>query len=106
MKEKDELVALIRELSDANGISGFEDDVVASIRKHTEGLGKQSQDSLLNFYLEDDRDESLPMVQLDCHILCVLNLLMEAMLQELLLQNRLTTCQKQKKKRLLMSRSS
>lgn len=67
MKEKDELVALIRELSDANGISGFEDDVVASIRKHTEGLGKQSQDSLLNFYLEDDRDKSLPLVQLDCH---------------------------------------
>ena len=65
--ENKEYISLISELSDANGISGFEDEVLEVIKKHTAGLGKGYRDSLLNYYLEDGRDPSLPLVQLDCH---------------------------------------
>lgn len=67
MKNKEDYVSLISELSNANGISGFEDEVLDVIRKHTDGSGKQSRDSLLNLYVEDGRDSSLPLVHLDCH---------------------------------------
>lgn len=67
MDKKEDYVSLISELSNANGISGFEDDVLEVIAKHTKGLGKGYRDSMLNYYLEDGRDSSLPLVHLDCH---------------------------------------
>ena len=65
--EKKEYISLISELSNANGVSGFEDDVLRVIERHTGDIGKGSRDSLLNYYVEDGRDPSLPLVQLDCH---------------------------------------
>ena len=58
----------IRRICDANGISGFEDEVVATIRTEAEGLGKIQEDSLLNLYLHrSGNDTNLPTVLLDAH---------------------------------------
>ena len=65
--ENKEYISLISDLSNANGVSGFEDEVLEVIKAHTDKLGKGSRDSLLNYYLEDGRDPSLPLVHLDCH---------------------------------------
>lgn len=67
MKENREYASLIASLSNANGVSGFEDEVLRVLEKESEGLGKRHRDSLLNYYIEDERDSSLPLVQLDCH---------------------------------------
>lgn len=67
MKENREYASLIASLSNANGVSGFEDEVLSVLEKESEGLGKRHRDSLLNYYIEDERDSSLPLVQLDCH---------------------------------------
>ena len=67
MKEDREYASLIASLSNANGVSGFEDEVLRVLEKESEGLGKRHRDSLLNYYIEDERDSSLPLVQLDCH---------------------------------------
>ncbi len=58
----------IRRICDANGISGFEDEVVATIRTEAEGLGKIQEDSLRNLYLHrSGNDTNLPTVLLDAH---------------------------------------
>jgi putative aminopeptidase FrvX len=58
----------IRRICDANGISGFEDEVVATIRTEAEGLGKIQEDSLRNLYLHrSGNDINLPTVLLDAH---------------------------------------
>ena len=67
MKENREYASLIASLSNANGVSGFEDEVLRVLEKESEGLGNRHRDSLLNYYIEDERDSSLPLVQLDCH---------------------------------------
>ena len=67
MKENREYASLIARLSNANGVSGFEDEVLEILCNESEGLGKRHRDSLLNYYIEDERDSSLPLVQLDCH---------------------------------------
>lgn len=67
MKENREYASLIASLSNANGVSGFEDEVLRVLEKESKGLGKRHRDSLLNYYIEDERDSSLPLVQLDCH---------------------------------------
>ena len=67
MKENREYASLIASLSNANGVSGFEDEVLRVLEKESEGLGKRHRDSLLNYYIEDERDSSLPLVLLDCH---------------------------------------
>ncbi|MEA4859249.1 putative aminopeptidase YsdC [bioreactor metagenome] len=58
----------IQSICDANGISGFEDEVVEVIKKEAEGLGTFQEDSLRNLYLyRDSHDEQLPTVLLDAH---------------------------------------
>ena len=58
----------IKRLSEANGISGFEDVVLDIIREEGEGLGVFSEDSLRNLFLEyGENHAEKPMVQLDAH---------------------------------------
>lgn len=67
MKAFDEM-DLIRELSNENGISGFEDDVLLRIRKYGEGLGDFDEDCLRNLYLSRKENKgNRPVVQLDAH---------------------------------------
>ncbi len=64
-----ETSALLQKLSNANGPSGFEDEVTQVILDATKGLGEQSMDSLLNCYI--DREENTgdkPVIQLDAHM--------------------------------------
>lgn len=66
--KKENAIRLIREISDANGASGFEDEVLAVIRKYGEGLGEFSEDSLRDLYLRRAGNRGgRPVVQLDAH---------------------------------------
>jgi putative aminopeptidase FrvX len=66
--DKTQQLSLIKQLSEANGISGFEDEVLDLIRREAVGLGEFSRDSMLNLYLERKGNEpGKPVVQLDCH---------------------------------------
>ena len=58
----------IRDISNANGVSGFEDEVLLAARKHApEGLAI-TEDSLRNLYLRRaENTGSRPVVQLDAH---------------------------------------
>ncbi|SHJ61353.1 M42 family metallopeptidase [Paramaledivibacter caminithermalis] len=59
---------LIKELSNANGISGFEDEVVDVIRKYTENYLDIKEDSLRNLYLyRKKNDGNKPIVMIDGH---------------------------------------
>lgn len=65
---KEEQIGLIKRLCDANGISGFEDEVVDVVKDAARGLGKTSIDSMRNVYLERNGNRhGLPTVQLDAH---------------------------------------
>ncbi len=65
---KEELVSSIKRLSDANGISGFEDEVLTTIREEGSSLGTFSEDSMRNLYLQrSGNKEGLPVVQLNAH---------------------------------------
>ncbi len=66
--DKAESIRLLEDLSNANGVSGFEDEVVSTLRRYTEGLGSQEENSVRNFYV--DRKENTgnrPVVMLDAH---------------------------------------
>ena len=68
MMDRQKLLRLIAALSNANGASGFEDDVVEVLREHTAGLGEQEEDRMRNFYLRrPGADNALPTVMLDAH---------------------------------------
>lgn len=59
---------MISEISDANGISGFEDEVLAVLRKYGKALGEFKEDCLRNLYLYRKENKSgQPVVQLDAH---------------------------------------
>ncbi|MBH1939506.1 M42 family peptidase [Mobilitalea sibirica] len=61
-------IKMITELSNAKGISGFEDDVVALIRNYCEGFGTIKEDTLRNLYLYYKNNiGNRPIVQLDAH---------------------------------------
>lgn len=61
-------VELIKQISDANGISGFEDEVLQVIRSNAKDLGAFSEDCMRNLYLEKkDNVEGKPVVMLDAH---------------------------------------
>ena len=67
MKRK-ALLKLAEELSNARGVSGFEDEVLAVLRRHGGHLGELSEDSLRNLYLSRRENRGgRPMVQLDAH---------------------------------------
>lgn len=59
---------LLQSLSDANGISGFEDDVLDVVRRHTKNLGLAERDSMNNLYLSRRENKGNRLVvQLDAH---------------------------------------
>lgn len=66
--KKEKMIQLIREVSNANGASGFEDEVLKVLRKYGEGMGEFSEDSLRNLYLKRSQNRgNRPVVQLDAH---------------------------------------
>jgi putative aminopeptidase FrvX len=64
-KQKD--LSMIAEIADAPGVSGFEDEAVAAIRRHGQGLGDISEDAMRNLYLKRPGRTGLPVLQLDAH---------------------------------------
>ncbi|ONI39621.1 peptidase M42 [Candidatus Epulonipiscium fishelsonii] len=63
-----EILKLVEELSNANGISGFEDDVLKVIRKHAPQHCEISEDSMRNLYLTPNTNTGdKPVVMLDAH---------------------------------------
>lgn len=68
MKENFDRLGLIRALSDAFGPSGFEDDVLAVLRRFGGSLGEFSEDSLRNLYLyRKENTGNKPILMLDAH---------------------------------------
>jgi putative aminopeptidase FrvX len=66
--DKQKTLAMIKEISDAPGVSGFEDEAVAALRRYSEGLGDLSEDAMRNLYLRrSGRKEGRPVLQLDAH---------------------------------------
>ena len=66
--EKEKTLSLIRELSNAPGISGFEDAVLDVLRNHGAGLGEWKEDTMRNLYLSRPiRKEGRPALMLDAH---------------------------------------
>ena len=66
--EKQKNLALIKELSDAPGAPGFEDEVLSVIRRHGEGLGEWNEDSMRNLYLRRQGwKEGQTVLMLDAH---------------------------------------
>ena len=63
-----ECIDLIRELSEAFGPSGFEDDVLSVLRKYSEGLGAVEEDRLRNLYVyRRGNTGGKPVLMLDAH---------------------------------------
>ncbi|NLZ70625.1 MAG: M42 family metallopeptidase [Clostridiaceae bacterium] len=67
-----EMAQLLAELSNAPGVSGFEDEVVAVLRREMDGLGAMTEDKMRNLYLErkencDVGGEKRLTVMLDAH---------------------------------------
>ena len=59
---------MIAAISNANGTSGFEDEVVAAIRPYAEGLGEITEDRMRNLYIRrKENNGKRPVVQLDAH---------------------------------------
>ncbi len=66
--DKNTKLSLIEKLSNANGISGFEDDVVEIIRESAKEYGSISEDAMRNVYLErNGNSPEKPVLMLDAH---------------------------------------
>jgi putative aminopeptidase FrvX len=65
---KEQTLGMIKELSNVSGVSGFEDEVTALLRRYGAGLGNMGEDAMRNLYIErPGRAEGLPVLQLDAH---------------------------------------
>lgn len=65
---KNQSIELLGRISDANGISGFEDEVLEVIRQYTDNLGQTERDSMNNLYLSKKENKGNRLVvQLDAH---------------------------------------
>ena len=68
MRTKDENIDLIKKLSNANGISGFEDEVVQICKEEIKGYCDFEEDSLRNLYFASKGNKgNRPKVWLDAH---------------------------------------
>ena len=66
--DKNQTLGMIGDISEANGVSGFEDLVADAVRKHAHGLGSFEEDSLRNLYIYRKENKGGRMVvQLDAH---------------------------------------
>lgn len=65
---KEQELNMIKQLTEAKGVSGFEDDVVNLLRGYGEGLGTLKEDSLRNLFIYRKENKGRrPLVQLDAH---------------------------------------
>ena len=63
--DKKTTLEMIAAISNANGTSGFEDEVVAAIRPYAEGLGEITEDCMRNLYIRrKENNGKRPVVQL------------------------------------------
>ena len=63
--DKKTTLEMIAAISNANGTSGFEDEVVAAIRPYAEGLGEITEDRMRNLYIRrNENNGKRPVVQL------------------------------------------
>ena len=61
-------LTMLRELSDAPGASGFEDEVVAVARKYAQPIGTLKEDFLRNLYIyRKENTGTKPVIMLDAH---------------------------------------
>lgn len=59
---------MIRELSDAPGASGFEDEVIRVARRYAQTIGKMEEDFLRNLYIRrKENTGNRPVIMLDAH---------------------------------------
>ena len=66
--DKQKTLAFIKELTDAPGAPGFEDEVLRVLRSHGEGLGEWSEDAIRNLCIRrSDWKEDRPLLMLDAH---------------------------------------
>jgi putative aminopeptidase FrvX len=66
--DKQKTLALIKELSEAHGVSGFEDEVLGVIRRYGEGLGEWGEDAMRNLCLRRKGwKEGKPTLMIDAH---------------------------------------
>lgn len=66
--DKKTTLQMIAEISNANGVSGFEDDVVAAIVPYAEKVGETKVDRMRNVFIRrKENTGSRPVVQLDAH---------------------------------------
>jgi len=62
-----ESLNMIKDLSLAFGAPGFEDDVLEVAKKYIPTGYKSRRDSLLNLYIEQEKDNALPTIMIDAH---------------------------------------
>lgn len=66
--DKQTTLKMISEISNANGVSGFEDDVVAAILSCAEQVGETNVDRMRNVFIRrKENTGDRPVVQLDAH---------------------------------------
>ena len=66
--DKQTTLQMIAAISNANGVSGFEDDVVSEILPHAEQVGETKVDRMRNVFIRrKENTGSRPVVQLDAH---------------------------------------
>ncbi len=66
--EKNDYIRVLEDLSNANGVSGFEDEVAALLRERTSSYGEVSEDSLRNVYVRrHENTGDRPLVMLEAH---------------------------------------
>lgn len=62
------VIDLMREISDAPGASGFEDEVVSIARRYAQSIGPMEEDFLRNLYIRrKENTGSKPVLMLDAH---------------------------------------
>lgn len=63
-----EQLKMIADLTNAFGVSGFEDEAVLKLREYSEGLGEIKEDKMRNLYIyRNGNTGNRPVVQLDAH---------------------------------------
>jgi putative aminopeptidase FrvX len=65
--DKQKTLSLIKALSDAPGVSGFEDEAVLALRRYAGELGGITEDAMRNLYVKRPGGEGLPVLMLDAH---------------------------------------
>ncbi|MEN6393919.1 MAG: peptidase M28, partial [Anaerolineaceae bacterium] len=64
----DSIEKLLKELTEAQGVPGYEAPVRATIRKYLEGLGTLSQDNIGSLICQKQGEETKPRVMLAGHM--------------------------------------